>query len=157
MPVDRKFKYNSKYTLQRYLENGEEVKLMTKYGYGIVSLYYLVHFYWLCFFAYQPSIGRSLVNEKSIRTTKGICPRCFSPVYYFDDAETSKLQHSKVCDRRQQLMIKELSRIGNQEATFIHRRAKYFKLNTDKLTDFYDYLEDNSQFFIDNHYIINLL
>lgn len=158
--MNRKDKYNTKYSVQRYLENGEEVKLMTKYGYGIVSLYYLVHFYWLSYFAYNPSIERSLINEKSIRTTKGICPRCFSPVYYFNDAETSKLQHSKVCDRRQQLLIRELIKsqqlMGNEEAIFIHRRAKYFKLNTVKLTEFYDFLESNSNFFESNKYIIKI-
>jgi len=154
--LDRKQKYNSKYSLQRYLENGEEVKLMTKYGYGIVSLYYLVHFYWLSYFAYNPSIERSLINEKSTRNTKGICPRCFAPVYYFDDAQVSILQHRKKCDKIQQELIRELSRIGNKKATFIHRRAKYFKLNTDRLTDFYDFLEDNSNFFESNKYIIKI-
>lgn len=158
--MNRKDKYNSKYCIQRYLENGEEQKLITKYGQGILSLYYLTHLYWLSYFAYNPSINRSLINDKSIRTTKGICPRCFSPVYYFDDAETSKQQHSKVCDRRQQLLIREVIKsqkiMGNEEATFIHRRAKYFKLTSNKLTDFYDFLESNSSFFETNRYIIKI-
>lgn len=154
--MNRKDKYNTKYTVQRYLSNGEEQKLITKYGHGIVSLYYLTHFYWLSYFAYNPSIERSLINDKSIRDSKGICPRCFSPVYRFNDEESSILQHRKVCDKRQQLLIRELSRIGNDDASFIHRRTKYFKLNTDKLTDFYEFLESNSPFFETNKYIIKI-
>lgn len=154
--MNRKDRYNTKYTVQRYLSNGEEQKLITKYGHGIVSLYYLTHLYWLSYFAYNPSIERSLVQDKSIRDCKGICPRCFSPVYRFNDTESSILQHIKVCDKRQQLLIRELSRIGNDEVSFIHRRAKYFKLNTDKITDFYDFLESNSSFFETNRYIIKI-
>jgi len=154
--VDRKEKYNSKYTILRFMENKEEQKLYAKHGYGIVSLYYLVHLYWLCYFAYQPSIENSLINDGEKRKYKGICPCCFSIVYYFGHPEDAKVYHKKVCSKRQNLLINELNNINmKNRQTFIHRKARRYGLSCSNLSTFVDFLNQNRKFFIDNDYIID--